>query len=433
MYQVLNRLYTSEVKAEPSEMFSNGQLCNGYVAAGRQAPDVKGDMNKYYNIIQITCYRCCLCQCILVSQQDYDNHVKTIHAVANPQNMVHKFVCHICCRDFIDAKQLEMHRGTIVQQCFQCILCNKMFDSVSVVLQHYNDMHVVKSEQYPSTSSLQDTITKKAYADCLTNYKVEALSEGQLTTALYRRNYPEWFSTGPKPEPLPSAENAHTIPYSEDALAAKSSGETAHPGGDIHRCPHCEKSFSLASSLKRHMGSHTGERPYKCSYCEKEFFQKSMKISHELVHNQDKPHKCSYCEKRFTRKTTRNEHESIHTGRKSLKCTYCEKTFHLTRLLKQHLLIHLGNGPKKSYKCSYCGKDFTRQSSKNEHELIHTGKKPFKCSFCEKSFRVNRFLKLHIMSHTGEQPFGCAYCDKRFIQKYLKDRHERCHVGAKAS
>ena len=38
-----------------------------------------------------------------------------------------------------------------------------------------------------------------------------------------------------------------------------------------HECDVCEKRFTQASNLKRHMRIHTNERPYECDVCEKRF------------------------------------------------------------------------------------------------------------------------------------------------------------------
>ncbi|XP_055246756.1 ras-responsive element-binding protein 1 isoform X4 [Gorilla gorilla gorilla] len=49
-------------------------------------------------------------------------------------------------------------------------------------------------------------------------------------------------------------------------------------------CPHCPRVFPWASSLQRHMLTHTGERPYKCQTCERTFTLKHSLVRHQRIH-----------------------------------------------------------------------------------------------------------------------------------------------------
>lgn len=41
--------------------------------------------------------------------------------------------------------------------------------------------------------------------------------------------------------------------------------------GDQHHCSQCDKTFTRATHLKRHMTIHSEERPFSCNLCEKKF------------------------------------------------------------------------------------------------------------------------------------------------------------------
>ncbi|XP_043076972.1 putative transcription factor Ovo-like 1 isoform X2 [Puntigrus tetrazona] len=47
-----------------------------------------------------------------------------------------------------------------------------------------------------------------------------------------------------------------------------------------HSCEHCGKGFNDAFDLKRHVRTHTGVRPYKCTLCVKAFTQRCSLESH---------------------------------------------------------------------------------------------------------------------------------------------------------
>ncbi|XP_041039676.1 ras-responsive element-binding protein 1 isoform X6 [Carcharodon carcharias] len=49
-------------------------------------------------------------------------------------------------------------------------------------------------------------------------------------------------------------------------------------------CPYCPRLFPWASSLQRHMLTHTGERPYKCLTCERTFTLKHSLVRHQRIH-----------------------------------------------------------------------------------------------------------------------------------------------------
>jgi len=48
-----------------------------------------------------------------------------------------------------------------------------------------------------------------------------------------------------------------------------------------HECDVCEKSFTRADSLKRHVRIHMNEKPYECDVCEKRFTQSSNLKRHK--------------------------------------------------------------------------------------------------------------------------------------------------------
>ena len=74
----------------------------------------------------------------------------------------------------------------------------------------------------------------------------------------------------------------------------------------IHKCKYCEKLFSQARYLKKHIHrNHEGHKDYKCEPCGKSFSQSHALKGHiQTVHEGHKDHKCEFCRKSFSQAGT---------------------------------------------------------------------------------------------------------------------------------
>lgn len=61
-----------------------------------------------------------------------------------------------------------------------------------------------------------------------------------------------------------------------------------HCGVKAYPCPHCDRSFGKAETLKHHVMTHTGERPQVCKVCDKRFIQAIALKTHMKTHNKNK-------------------------------------------------------------------------------------------------------------------------------------------------
>ena len=77
-----------------------------------------------------------------------------------------------------------------------------------------------------------------------------------------------------------------------------------------YSCEKCQKSFTLADTLKKHMiWAHSDERPHNCDKCNKSFAIKNQLANHvKVVHEKMRRFECSHCHMKFGQKATLEKH-----------------------------------------------------------------------------------------------------------------------------
>ena len=113
----------------------------------------------------------------------------------------------------------------------------------------------------------------------------------------------------------------------------------------------CKRTCVSKSALGKHLLIHTQDKPYECVHCHKHFKQKSHVNYHvKMVHGslpKDRPrnHICFHCGSAFTTASTLKKHVKTHTLEKPHLCKYCGKCFIQKVHLQTHLLRHSGDRP----------------------------------------------------------------------------------------
>lgn len=179
-------------------------------------------------------------------------------------------------------------------------------------------------------------------------------------------------------------------------------------------CPHCGRHFSCVSNMKQHMLRHTNTKNFECVHCGKKFISKGELSGHIRTHTKLKPFVCDICGTSFTMSYSLKKHKRIHTNERPYPCDFCDKRFKVLETMKVHRRIHTGEKP---YSCSFCGRSFTQKHDMTKHERIHTGKRLYGCKMCGKRFIQASTLATHIKGvHKGQSEPIMAPTEDTFPQ-----------------
>ncbi|XP_055710234.1 gastrula zinc finger protein XlCGF57.1-like [Phlebotomus papatasi] len=115
-----------------------------------------------------------------------------------------------------------------------------------------------------------------------------------------------------------------------------------HKGIKNYECTICGLKKVTARELKTHMNTHTKERTWPCKFCPSTFTQQeNMKRHVKVVHQGVKDFHCPHCERSFGKAETLKHHVMTHTGEKPHVCSECGKRFIQPVALKTHMKTHL--------------------------------------------------------------------------------------------
>lgn len=78
-------------------------------------------------------------------------------------------------------------------------------------------------------------------------------------------------------------------------------------------CPHCGRSYTHRSTLRRHLRAHTDDKPYGCGMCGYRAIQRSDVTRHMRTHTGEKPYPCPHCQHRASQSGDLDRHiVSVH-------------------------------------------------------------------------------------------------------------------------
>lgn len=317
-------------------------------------------------------FECDYCKKCFTRKDSLKKHIKNTHCF----EQVKRFPCSQCWKSFNQPYRLKLHMFVhINEKQFKCQSCGKSFKRPGCLRQHIECVHGTEDNVLLS-------FQQQRYID------------------LENRKLSRKTNDDDKPYKCASCQRR----FSRADSLEKHNGNPCRriPDEKPFECAHCGRSFVRMANLKKH-NQNTCVRTaddYECAHCLRRFKLKSVLEAHiKLVHLMKYVSKClpcPHCDKTFTVRTSLTDHIRIHTGAKPYKCDHCKRTFRQRNHLRMHIeRIHLSKNVKR-FQCPYCEKSFNSRYELENHVRVHTGDKPFKCELCEKCFRQQSNLKRHV-------------------------------------
>ena len=166
----------------------------------------------------------------------------------------------------------------------------------------------------------------------------------------------------------------------------------------------------------------TSNRTFKCPLCET--WKSTTQRLNEHFKRRHPPLQCGICGRSFTIPSSLSRHMYDHDERR-YNCNKCSQSFHFESELISHRVSHRSKS-KPTFQCmkSKCGKWFMRKWDLTLHLQKHSSKK-FTCEYKDCDFWTNsdKQLKEHYKSHSDDCTVKCKLCGKGFRYRSGLKRH----------
>ncbi|CAL4146166.1 unnamed protein product [Meganyctiphanes norvegica] len=257
----------------------------------------------------------------------------------NKRRYIHKIVCTICKKRFYRRVFLIEHMRE--HGCepipFECMKCNKMFNSAKDLLEHKKTHLEQKSFDCDKCGEI---FTCTTY---LTKHKFQAHREKQYSCNECDYKCSTKYKLG---------EHMRVRHLPKELLP--------------HGCDICDYRTLYSKSLKEHMMRHKEIKPFICETCGFSFVTNTQLKSHFRTHTQEKIYGCNICGKKFGANSNLRVHISSHTKEKRYFCSECPYSTYARWTLNVHLkTVHSTNRP---HKCMVCGNTYKTKGNLQKHQ-----------------------------------------------------------------
>ncbi|XP_067304798.1 zinc finger protein 721 [Pseudorasbora parva] len=418
-------------------------------------------------------YKCTECGKVFTSLTFYNKHQRLAHSEELPaKSFLHQviqlkkkaFECHECGRRFSRASALQSH-----QLChtdfFGDIMEKKpeMSTITHTVKTNQNDSVVIHSKETShdqvQKNDLSCTDTVEEYQTIDVDYEVvhiTASDDNENNSGFSQDQNPdlELVCESDQEEKDDMGFNLNQTVESTSALQLNPEIDVkivqidyehlndeplinaeimskSHPQEAKYNCPHCDRKFVKALSLRCHILWHKG--------CMGKKSDRRQKFDIVTLTEEEHTDYSLACEVFGHKNPSKSDH-FIHTGKSEDKVAYKSISYQLENLQKNNI------------KCEECGMCFSRLSALHSHQQLHSKKKkPFACLQCDRRYVTASGLYNHqkvccgsakdektknfnpTKSLLGPKVYHCKKCGKGFWSlgafSHHKQNHSECADG----
>ncbi|XP_021931003.1 zinc finger protein 154-like isoform X2 [Zootermopsis nevadensis] len=217
--------------------------------------------------LQPSIYKCRECGKELANEVTYEEHM-----IRHLPEHKRPFRCELCLRGFANKGKLQYHMRIHLPDeeklASVCDTCGKKFANDRSLLSHQRYVHEKVREVMchicPKTFPRQSALKQHLYTHVAKSEQKQCDDCGK------------WLKND-------STFQSHIKSH----------------GSQLFSCPHCDKVYKFAQSLRAHLQSHSDARPHECLECGKTFKLKKVLMTHAVQHTGERPYKCPHCPRTF--------------------------------------------------------------------------------------------------------------------------------------
>ena len=341
------------------------------------------------------------CNCIFLTELEYDVHVGRRHTFKDSQS---QFPCHLCQTPFKNTSLLVIHLTMDHHNTepIKCEPCNILFD-----VNHKLDLHIRKVHKTNAEGE------ERIFCDKCPRIERTTYYNDQLSF--------DWHYV--KKHVIISEEGNYACHRCPQLFTKKASLQVHikvdHHNVESNMCQECGMMFALPSRLETHIKEmHTEGPQFSCEFCGKKFNRRKTLSNHRARLHRDK-----------IPSTSRSDKIPY-----SLFCDQCGKGYRHPNELRIHTIRAHTTG---EFPCDGCGTVFTNPYSLRDHkrekhrgEKLPQAKKQI-CQYCGMKFTSKLKRDQHEKSvHLGIRDYMCDQCDYRTANAYkLRMHKEAIHEG----